>query len=510
MNGQLSEQPLGELIREISSKNFTGRLRLQHELIKAAIYFIDGQIVYVASNIKTLRLREYLRKANLVPAQVLESIPNSESDLTLARTLCNQKLLPVNVAEQIQARQVSEILRLALQWLEGKWEFDYRSRLNEETGFTIDVPGLMLEAARGLPKQFAASRFKNPTEIFSLAESFPSHINLLPSEGFLLSRLDQPRHLKELITMSSAGESETLHMIYILALTGFIKRESWKSSFRDSQPATVPETSKKREAEPQPSAPVVLEEVVDEAEELNQFLRRVSLANSHYEVIGIDRNGPPDDLKAIYYNLARRFHPDRYQRVEESLKSQVEAAFARITQAYDVLRDERLRSSYDLKLQAKEKAQALARSAPTAEPSPTAPETQQSSAEVKVETPTTGPSIAEQAEARFKEGFAAFELGQTNIAIGFFAAAARAMPNEPRYRAYYGRALAKQESTRRKAEAELQAALKLEPENAEYRLSLAELYRDLGFRLRAKNECERAIASAPNNQKARQFLKTLK
>jgi len=512
MNGQLSEQPLAELIREISSKNFTGRLRLQHELIKVAIYFIDGQILYVASNIKSLRLREYLRKANLVSEQALERIPSNESDLALAGTLCAEKLLQAEVAEQIQARQVSEMLRLALQWLDGTWEFDYRSRLNEEVNFKFDVPGLILEAARNIPPEFAASRFKNPTEIFSLSESFPSHINLLPAEGFLLSRLDQPRSMNELITMSGARESEAVHMIYVLALTGFIKRESWKSSFRDTQPATVPEAPKKKESAPQPTPAVVVEEIVDEAEELDRFLRRVSLANSHYEVLGIERSGPPDDLKSIYYNLARRFHPDRYQRVEESLKLKVESAFARITQAYDVLRDANLRSSYDRKLEAKDKAQALARSAPTAEPPKPVeiPQTPDASREVKVETPATGPSIAEQAEARFKEGFASFELGQFNVSIGLFAAAARAMPNEARYRSYHGRALAKQESTRRKAEAELQAALKLAPEDVECRLALAELYRDLGFKLRAKNECERAIASAPNNQKARQLLKTIK
>ena len=41
-------------------------------------------------------------------------------------------------------------------------------------------------------------------------------------------------------------------------------------------------------------------EIVDEAEELRRFLKRVNLATSHYEVLGISRNGLPDDLKAIY------------------------------------------------------------------------------------------------------------------------------------------------------------------------------------------------------------------
>ena len=84
------------------------------------------------------------------------------------------------------------------------------------------------------------------------------------------------------------------------------------------------------------------------------------------------------------------------------------------------------------------------------------------------------------------------------------------MPGESRYRAYYGHALAANESTRRLAEAELQAALKLEPANAQYRLMLAELYRDLGFPKRARGEAERAVAADPNNVKARELLSTLK
>ena len=70
--------------------------------------------------------------------------------------------------------------------------------------------------------------------------------------------------------------------------------------------------------------------------------------------------------------------------------------------------------------------------------------------------------------------------------------------------------LAEQEQTRRAAEAELQAALKLDPNNAEYRVLLAELYRDLGFILRARGEAERAIAADPNSSKARDLLRTLK
>ncbi len=65
MNGQLSEQPPVELIREISSKSVGGRLRLEHDRVKVVAYFDGGNLVYAASNVRTLRLREYLLKSNL-------------------------------------------------------------------------------------------------------------------------------------------------------------------------------------------------------------------------------------------------------------------------------------------------------------------------------------------------------------------------------------------------------------------------------------------------------------
>ena len=70
--------------------------------------------------------------------------------------------------------------------------------------------------------------------------------------------------------------------------------------------------------------------------------------------------------------------------------------------------------------------------------------------------------------------------------------------------------LAGNERTRRAAETELQSAIKLDPINGEYRVMLAELYRDLGLKLRAKGEAERAIAADPNNRKARDLLRALK
>ncbi|MFN2513588.1 MAG: tetratricopeptide repeat protein, partial [Pyrinomonadaceae bacterium] len=106
-------------------------------------------------------------------------------------------------------------------------------------------------------------------------------------------------------------------------------------------------------------------------------------------------------------------------------------------------------------------------------------------------------------------GYAALQQGQAKFAVTRLAAAARAVPQEARYRAYYGSALAAGEDTRRLAEAELQSAIKLDPDNASYRIMLAELFFDLGFFKRAEGEIERALSLEPNNPAARKLVDKL-
>ena len=501
MNGQLSEQPLAELIREISSKSLSGRLRLEHERVHVVAYFEAGKFLYAAANIRTLRVREYLKKAEAVSDHDLAQFNERVSDTDLIKVLCAQKLLSPEVAEQIQTRQITDVLRLALLWTDGAWEFEARSRLGEQLNPKFDLDSLLLEAARRIPAKFAASRFDDPAEIITPVEELLFNDNLLPAEVFLLSRVDRPTTVRELVAVSGLGHDETLGHLYALALAGLLKREHWHTVFRGDQPAPPPAPKK---IEP-PPPPVEREQTHEtDPQDVESLLVRVTHARTHYEVMGVANEVSAPDLKTVYYQLARRYHPDRFRKSEPNLVSRIEAAFARITQAYDTLRDDQLRASYDAKLEVRKKVDRIVDSAPKAStPAPQPEVVAEGAAEPVV-------SAAERAATQFKEGLIALEQGQKKVALGLFASAARAVPNEPRYRAFYGQVLAETEATRRAAEAELSAAVKLDPKNAQYRMMLAELYRDLGLKLRAKGEAERAVAADPNNRKARDLLRTLK
>jgi len=499
MNGQLSEQPLAELIREISAKSLSGRLRLEHERIHVVTYFEHGKFLYAAANVRTLRIREYLKKAEAVSEQDLAQFNERVSDTDLLKVLCAQKFLAPALAEQIQTLLVGDVLRLALLWTDGAWEFDARSRLGEQLDPKIDIDTLLLEAARRMPGKFAASRFDDPAEIITPVAEPLVNQNLLPAEVFLLSRVDRPTTVRELVAVSGLGHDETVGHLYALALAGLLKREHWRSVFHGEQPAPP------KKVAPLPPPPVEREQVQEtDPRDVENFLVRVKNASTYYEVLGVAREASASELKTVYYQIARSYHPDRFRKSDAGLLQRIEAAFARITQAYDTLRDDQLRASYDAKVAARRKAEQIVdaaapkASAPAAEPEPVA----EGAAEPIV-------SVAERAASQFKEGFVALEQGQKKVALGLFASAARAVPNEPRYRAFYGQVLAGNESTRRAAAGELSAAIKLDPKNAEYRMMLAELYRDLGLKLRAKGEAERAVAADPNNRKARELLRSL-
>ncbi|MHB8922847.1 MAG: DnaJ domain-containing protein, partial [Thermoleophilia bacterium] len=61
-----------------------------------------------------------------------------------------------------------------------------------------------------------------------------------------------------------------------------------------------------------------------------------------YKILGVDRQATKAEIKKAYRRLARKYHPDA-----NPDNQQAESRFKEISQAYDVLSDERKRKEYD-------------------------------------------------------------------------------------------------------------------------------------------------------------------
>src|SRR6185436_18715984 len=110
MKGTLTEQPLAELVREISYKELSGTLRIEHDRAQTAVYFDSGQVIYAASNLRTLRLREYLIKSGLVSEKDLAILPNNLSDPALAAALTAGGWIGQKEVDGLLAALVADVL----------------------------------------------------------------------------------------------------------------------------------------------------------------------------------------------------------------------------------------------------------------------------------------------------------------------------------------------------------------------------------------------------------------
>lgn len=500
MNGTLAAHPLAELIREIASKSLSGALRLEQDRVRIVVYFENGDVVFAASNIRTLRLREYLKARGLVSEEEFAALKNPGADLRLGESLVASGKLQPKDFDSLMATLVSDILRVPLLWTEGTWELDERARLADAVRATVDASSLLKEAAHRLPLKFVSLRFRNPHETFTRSTDGSDHKSLLAAESFVLSRLEQPSALTDVVSVSGLAELDAFRVLYGLALSGFIQREFWQNAFRTEgvKPGATPTpvaSGTSPEAATDRWAPV---QEADPEVSLGPFLERLRAANTLYEVLDVSPKAGSNEIKNTYYSLARNYHPDRFHlKSGTGLHDQIGAAFARITQAYETLMDGKARTAYDASLA---KKGLLAVEVP-----------QSSTIDARDSGPlgNTPTDALEQAETYFQEGFELLQRGQVNPAVARFAAASRTVPSQAKYRAYYGRALAANEQTRRLAESEIQTAVKMDPSNANYRAMLAELYFELKFQKRAQSELDKALEIDPKNASALALLRKL-
>jgi curved DNA-binding protein CbpA len=536
MNGQLSEHPLAELIQEIMVAGLSGSLRLAHERVKVAIYFEEGGIAYATSNLRTHRLSECARRWKDVALQQLTSARANVPDMQLGLELVARGELSREEFEELLVRQAAEVLQPALLWTSGTWDFDPRVRLTVEVKSRVEVRELLIECARRLSPEFIAKRFSRAGTEEKLSPISPvtNGLKLLPSEGFILSRVDAALSLSELTAISGMTEAETLQALYALALGGLLARDGASHALTPDQLAraravkiaqtrVVPARSDSEDAPPAaaPPAPVVEsapEPPAPESEETIQrndvyaLFARLDDAENHYQVLDLGRDAEAGEIKRAYHALAKRFHPDRFHKnANPALYARVEDTFARISQAYETLKDGRLRTAYDRTLGPPVKMSASQQTQSQQTPGTSSFQADAEKQSAPMSTSRSRPAPPSVApEELYQQGMAAWQQGNQALALSYLGDAARMSPQQPHYRAHYGRALASSVQMRHQAEAELQAAILLDQKNASYRVMLAKLYSDMGMMRRARGELERALSIDPRHQAARLLLDKLK
>jgi curved DNA-binding protein CbpA len=525
VQGQLGDKLISDLIREIAEKNSSGLLRITKGKMIKAIFFQGGAPKFAISNVAKDQLEQKLIKDGLVTAAQIEQAKKAAGAANqLGASLVEAGVLTNDLMRKVVSDQVMGIVLSLFEWDHGDYVFDERIRANHDVTLECSAVDVLLEGARHAAGLSTIAEALAPLDGIIVRPKKNGRTDsgkLMPVESYILSRIDSPTAISEVGSLSGIPEEQAHRAICALVAAGLLRLAGDE---KEEEESTEKETNS-------------IEQVREEV------LRRLHFFTTadYYEMLEVTRQSTTADIKMAYYNLAKKFHPDRYHQLarDSELRSNLESLFSRLTQAYDTLRQPALRANYDDQLRkptnkttgALAQEPRIAERRPVEERKPTADTiasgepSSQGSSNVKLSSNTqTGgaeatpveshhnaaPNVGRTAEYYYQQGRARFDRKEYHAAVHLLREAVRIDPAKPQYHFHLGMALINNPRTRREAEQHLSKAAELDPYNANMRMKLGLVYKEAGLPKKAEHFFREVLSLDPSNRHALKELHSKK
>ncbi len=505
IEGTFLAHPFAELIAEFAQMRLDGCLRVRNGGKKCVVYFREGRLAFAASNARESRLFEILMKQGKLTKEDLGQAANFQNDFELAAWLESKERLSADEKLQLFKGQIEAVVLDILSWQAGIWTFSSLARVREGLDFDIDTTRLFMDYGRCMNSEYVTTRFRSMSESFEATDADPTLAALTQEEAYILScTVGRSSPLSELANAAALPQATVLHAVYNLWLGGFLTRSGWHTALPEDVVRSMlgAKLELKREAKIATVAPLTPVVIKDESPPeipngeapktpevvptFDEYLKRVENAKTHYDILGVDTKAAIADIKRAYFNMAKRFHPDKFHSEGGETFERAQHAFTELTKAHEALKNTEARDLYDYRMRKeianREEVEAIGEEAAKAN------------------------SQAEQASLSFERGFSLLVDGDAESALPFLARAVHYDASVARYHAYFGKALAADEEKRHKAEAEIQTAIKLDPESPTFRVLLAEFFIKYNLLKRAQGELNRLLEKFPDNREARKLL----
>jgi tetratricopeptide (TPR) repeat protein len=333
--GTLSDKSVATLVRDMGRNRRSGVLRLSHGRTIRVLIFDEGRPAFALSNVPEEQLDVLLvRQRRLRPDQAAEAKSQIKKEFELGSKLVELGMLEPDDLRAATIEQARNVIAAAFSLYEGEFTLDTAARAPFEISIGVATGRLVMESARDASIDAARIVLEGAGRLIATSDSPLEGANLSSVDGYLLSRLTSPMTADEICNSSGLPEEQVLPTLYALFAAGFLERVDDDAPV-DAEP----------EAETFAEVPV--------AELRADLVRRLASFESadHYEVLGIPRSGDLGDVKNAYYALAKQYHPDRHRHASDpDIHDKLEAIFARISRAYEILKDGRLRTDYDARL----------------------------------------------------------------------------------------------------------------------------------------------------------------
>ena len=517
VKGTLGEGVLPSVLRELYVGRKTGVLRFTQGSARRTIHFIKGSIVNAASEVPAEHLGEVLvRLGRLTRAdadRAGEAVRREHKRLGVL--LMELGLFSRDQLEDALALHAHEILLRIFEASEGSYEFEAAESEVAQGEFTLKLSTgeIILDAVRRVRDPDVVRYALGDIDRVLALSNDPllrfQRINLSPTDGYILSRIDGTVSAREVMQLLSLPSEEVQRSLFGLLCTGVVEPAAGPPKAPPKavpiRPRPVPPPEPARPAPATSSAAPVAPVARPEASPDTQAKRREIVeafetlrAKSHFEALGIERTATDAQVKDAYFRLAKRFHPDTHHDPNMAdLRDKLETVFIRLGEAYEVLRSPRSRAAYESETASR------APRAPAPDARAAAP-----AAPPAVPAPAMDPAMAAQSVRRAEKHMAEEKYWD---AIQLLEAAVPALESKPKQRArlVLARAYTKNPNWVHQAEETLHEVVRDDPKNVEAYLALGQMYKAGGLRSRAVGMFRKVLELKPESEEASAELSAL-
>ncbi len=482
---------IGLYLKDIHFKKKRGRLSFHHQNFQKYLFFQEGLLVHAKTNHPLELLGEVLFRLGKLSKEDFKRIDAYvEPKKSIGSVLLERGLLSKESLQEGLTYQMREVVLNMFSVFDAELKFQEDVDFSDQTfDMKLKLPVLIEEGIRRMKHNPKLEMFL--TEKTPYPKSIDFYLRLTEQERELLDKVKGKSTAGELLSNSDLMPElfwKSLYLLYCLDLVDL--RDEARPSLdktilpKEEEPKEPKEEERSQEkveekTEDEKIGGVEKEEQAKAEERINEVLEfheKLSSLN-YYQILGITTDASPEDAKRSYFRLARKFHPDLFERdLPSETMQKIDTVFDHITKAYQTLSDDTSKSDYNGRLDAP----------------PTEDQRRDS---------------AKEAEKRFRQGKFLFNQARYEEALVFLEQAIRLSREKASYYLLLAMTQTKLHIYRKEAEKNFIRALKLEPWNAEAYAALGLLYKKEGLHIKAKKQFEKALQIDPDHRIARKELR---
>jgi len=446
----------------------SGRLIFKAEGVEKYFFFQEGNLVQVKTNQPEERLGEVLFKLEKISRDAHTRMDDFiEPNTNIGEVLKTRGLISEQDLDDALVYQLRETTLNTFPYFDADIVFQDRQGSQGEKGeHRISVPFLIEYGIRRMPFHTALKAFfgqkapavKKRTLAYLLTEEEKKVMEAVNGQV-------PADKLATTLPFSAEFFWKTMYLLYCLDLIDFKKAEEAELPGKDA-PASGSAATRGTAA----GDAAQIADVIAMFEGLS--------SRNYYQILSIPRNANDDEIKKAYFTLARRYHPDRFDRnIQSAYGSKIEGVFDAITTAYKTLISREKRRAYDA-----------------------------GSGESRGE---DAQDVMKKADTKFRQGKTLYTQERYDDAIGLLEEAVRIRKDKGDYYLLLAMAESKIPAYRKKAEEDFLKASTLEPWNPEGYVGLAYLYKNEGLITKATRQFQKAVEADPEHKLALQELEDL-